>query len=1326
MSHNYNTTMKKLKAVAALCLMILSLNSEAKQFKTISSREGLSNNAILSMHQDNKGHLYLGTMDGLNIWNGNTIEIFSSADGKNIFFGNKIRHIIPGSDEKLYLLTTYGLAVLDIQTRNVAFFENMAFSDIMTVTEDGNIFSVNNYNKLQYLDTKTSELRAFPGPVIEENEECRRMFMMKDGRLCIMTSNSTYLISFDNALSPAIRKVESLAIPCLYVAPRYDDSNYLLITADRRLCSFNIEDGTLETKAEIDSPFPGNDDVTGIIPTDSTYLIGFRESGVKILEKGQKHLLDTDIDCRVLSMIPDKKQPIIWIGTDCNGLIRWSSSTTDITCITYDDLPYSINTPVRSIYLDNDGDLWFGTKGDGLFRIRDFREKGEFDIDKFCEENSNLVHNSIYTITESCHPWIWIGSDGDGLNYYSYKSGRLGIAKGSIGLSNIHCVLEQDGETLWVSTDGQGCYRCRFTSENGVPVITEIKKLDFTEPFNHKSSVYSIAQQNDSILWFGSRRNGVLAYNINTEKSLVVQFPTTDGLAANETFYVTKAEDMLFATGNGVAAYSHEKDSVFLLDYVPKKATHAILPDRNGHIWITTNSGIISLDEDFNYRASFNRFSGMEVIEYSDGACFYDFPSNTIFFGGINGFTVIKDNVHDRVIFNPELNITNFIQNNTASHIGLKMKNGKLKIPYSQSVFGIEFSIVDNLNYPDYRFLYKIDGHNKDWAENQNNIIYFPLLAPGNYTLRIKYLNLATGYESEEECLPIYIVPPVHRRWWAIVIYILLGLFVIYRIIKQSRDRYAAMQEKLRKQYKKEILKVKNDTIDSVTEELSTQTTFMLGLCQQIRTQTANRPEVEGKVNLLEYNITKINKILHILNEYKGITAESSGEVALVHVGHIANELLEIMKPGAKARKVTIFHKIDMDIILPVNKQAFYTIFNTLTQKIISICDGRKEMHLDLYKKNNGEGICISITATVEEEIYRETMMMMENDFLLERTENDEDISNLEFVLCRKLINEMNGTMAYGYTGESKELRIHISLPQHEMEGQSLRPAISSISEDINTILPEKGNGRGHLQKIYVISINKETSSFLEYFLSDKYNVCGISDNQTAFAEIKSSIPAAVIYDITSIRGEFSEFITRIRQNKFTGQIPVLTLTSSLQITEREECIKQGADLCISFPFKMDYLMSALERMLNKRASTAEYYNSAVSAYVMNEGKILHRDEQDFINKILKFIEENLSNPNLNITMMSQTMGISERGIYRRFEDATDKTLHQIIKEARIELAAKLLTSSKLTIDEIMFKVGYENRSTFHRNFKEAKGMTPKEYRQRAQDKAFQTLSDAD
>ena len=122
----------------------------------------------------------------------------------------------------------------------------------------------------------------------------------------------------------------------------------------------------------------------------------------------------------------------------------------------------------------------------------------------------------------------------------------------------------------------------------------------------------------------------------------------------------------------------------------------------------------------------------------------------------------------------------------------------------------------------------------------------------------------------------------------------------------------------------------------------------------------------------------------------------------------------------------------------------------------------------------------------------------------------------------------------------------------------------------------------------------------------------------------------------------------------------------------------------------------------------------------------LHRDEQDFMNRISRFIEDNLSNPQLNAAMIAQEIGVSERGIYRKIESITEKTLHQLIKESRIELATKLLTSSKLTIDEVMFKVGYENRSTFHRNFREAMGMAPKEYRQKVKNKALQTLTDTD
>ena len=51
-----------------------------------------------------------------------------------------------------------------------------------------------------------------------------------------------------------------------------------------------------------------------------------------------------------------------------------------------------------------------------------------------------------------------------------------------------------------------------------------------------------------------------------------------------------------------------------------------------------------------------------------------------------------------------------------------------------------------------------------------------------------------------------------------------------------------------------------------------------------------------------------------------------------------------------------------------------------------------------------------------------------------------------------------------------------------------------------------------------------------------------------------------------------------------------------------------------------------------------------------------------------------------------------------------------------MKAAAEMMKTSKLTIDEIMYKVGYDNRSTFYKNFKEQYGVTPKEYRQRKSD----------
>ena len=174
----------------------------------------------------------------------------------------------------------------------------------------------------------------------------------------------------------------------------------------------------------------------------------------------------------------------------------------------------------------------------------------------------------------------------------------------------------------------------------------------------------------------------------------------------------------------------------------------------------------------------------------------------------------------------------------------------------------------------------------------------------------------------------------------------------------------------------------------------------------------------------------------------------------------------------------------------------------------------------------------------------------------------------------------------------------------------------------------------------------------------------------------------------------------------------IVALTSSLQTTEREEYAKLGADMCISFPFNMNYLRTALEKLQQKQKNVSEYYKSPRGTFTIDEGKVIHNEDKDFMDKILKTIEENISNPELTAPMIADLVGISTRVMYRRMEGITEKKLHQIIREARMSMAVTLLSSSKLNIDEIMYKVGYDNRSTFYRNFKDIYGKTPREYRE--------------
>ncbi len=106
--------------------------------------------------------------------------------------------------------------------------------------------------------------------------------------------------------------------------------------------------------------------------------------------------------------------------------------------------------------------------------------------------------------------------------------------------------------------------------------------------------------------------------------------------------------------------------------------------------------------------------------------------------------------------------------------------------------------------------------------------------------------------------------------------------------------------------------------------------------------------------------------------------------------------------------------------------------------------------------------------------------------------------------------------------------------------------------------------------------------------------------------------------------------------------------------------------------------------------------------------------EQNMMFSILHYIEENYKEGSL--TELAVQYNQSVPGMSRFIKKQCGMTFQQLLMQKRLNQAAFLLNTTKLTVEEIILAVGYDNSSYFHRIFRERYGMTPRKYRMNKQE----------
>ena len=101
-----------------------------------------------------------------------------------------------------------------------------------------------------------------------------------------------------------------------------------------------------------------------------------------------------------------------------------------------------------------------------------------------------------------------------------------------------------------------------------------------------------------------------------------------------------------FGTGCGLVRYDPAGGGAepdYSNDQLRCGVIHGLLVDSLDNIWVGTNAGIVRYDPATNRSVVYGASYGLDVVEFSDGAYFYDRERGKLLFGGINGFVVISD-----------------------------------------------------------------------------------------------------------------------------------------------------------------------------------------------------------------------------------------------------------------------------------------------------------------------------------------------------------------------------------------------------------------------------------------------------------------------------------------------------------------------------------------------------------------------------------------------------------------------------------------------------------------------------------------------------------
>ena len=1023
----------------------------------------------------------------------------------------------------------------------------------------------------------------------------------------------------------------------------------------------------------------------------------------------------------------------------------------------------SASNEVRSLFQDNDNWLWVGTKN-GTVHFYDSAKNLIGELSANGKINNGLpLKASVYNITSDHTGTIWMASKGDGL----FKLIKKGAGKNttftiinykynpddiySISSNNVYSVCEDHLHRIWVATYGGGINLLR-TEKGKVQFISSRNKLK-NYPIDECMRTRYLTEDSKNRMFIGTT-NGLVVFQNNDKRPEDIIFHQythqpldTKTISGNDVHYILPAKNgklYLAIFGGGLDVLSREFDfkkkpefkSYLVSSGAPSNVVFTLDEDQKGNIWFSTQTEIVK----FNPVAEqFDSYCPLNDNPYSFiEATVCNTRQGEMVYGTTEGFVVFNPLKAFKSSFIPKIVLTQLQLFNKTMEVGaagspLKSvidETNKLILKHEQNIFSIGFAALDYSDPQSIQYAYKLDGFENDWNYVQNQrIATYTNLPKGEYVFRVKSTNSEGVWVENERSLVIVKLPSFWESNWGILFYFILfvalaGLttYILYTIFRLKSD--------VEVEHRMTNLKLRFFT--DISHELRTPLTLIASPVENILKNESISKTVKDQLTMVQRNTDRMLRLINQILDFRKIQNKKMKlMLENIQAGSYVNEICKSFEEMAEE------HKIDFKVrdesnnaMLWVDKDKFEKIiFNLLSNAFkftppenpieVVICEDKANVIITVKDKGIG--------------MNKDRLKLLFNRFESLATSNVSfrQGTGIGLSLTKELVElhhakiEVESEPGKGSSFRVSFLKGRDHFPETEdfiiqdATNQDFSNVDKSVPVNIEELLLTDDELSPAQQTVLIVEDNSELRLFLKTVLSHKYEVLEAENGSEGLVIARNSIPDLIISDIMMPEMNGLELAKALKEDIHISHIPLVLLTAKTDMESKLEALQYGADDYITKPFSSAYLEARITNLLNLRKQLQELYRSSLTSGVISPSKpnVISQDDV-FIQKIMKYIEENIDNSELTIDDIALYIGFSRSAFFKKLKSLTGLAPVEFLKEVRIQRAAQLIESGEYNFSEITYMVGINDPRYFSRCFKQKFGLSPREYKDKCSDLA--------